>query len=149
MYKDKELERKGKTVLIFALIIIVFLLGFVLWICKDENDHLKILLKQKNSMIEKLAWSDSLLNVYMDVNYDSIQTDTSNIIIRRLKTLSINGQTKTYNELSTYVDSLIYQQEILKDSLWAYKTIVEIVENRYPINSSFTSDGKKMSVESI
>ena len=147
MDKDRELERKGKGIMRFALIIILLLLGVALWISKEENDQLKVLIKQKNSMIENLAWSDSLLNVFMDVKYDSIKTDTSNIVTRRLMTFSINGKKLTYPELHALTDSLVSEQSSLKDSLWAYKTIVKLLKKNYPIYTSIASDGKKMYVE--
>lgn len=100
---EKSDRKIIRGILYFILIIITFFIASIIYIVilGNQRDNLQSDLLEKRNIINRLQWSDSVLNTYMEYSYDTV-SKTQFIQYR-----SINGKALTYEDLANKNDSLM------------------------------------------
>ncbi len=130
-----ESWRKADKGIRNIIMLLIVLLGLGLFFILMMNDRVEILQQEvndKRSTIRSLQWSDSLLNKYMDVIYDSATQQRSVIFISR------GDSRMSYMDLAKESDSL-------RRKLSEAKAKVELAESAYDIR--YRDLGDKIRIE--
>lgn len=129
-----EAEKKvEKGMPLFVILFVAFILGgYVLAFIFDyQRENLQRDINQKEDIIQKMQWSDSLFHKFMDVKYDSAQK--ADIMSYR----SVKGKYLRYQDLVRENDSLQYRID-------NYKIRLDLAEKVYGIK--FKKKGETTSI---
>lgn len=135
---EKQDRKLIRGIFYFVLIVISLFIAsiFYIIILENQTDNLKSDQIEKRNIINRLQWSDSMLNVYMKMSVDSIN-GTRSFISR-----SRDGKPLSYTDLLNENDSLHNLNSDLKKGISSYETKLELARDVYGIYYKITKKTK-------
>jgi len=113
--QNKKADKEFSFFTLLLLLLFIFSIIFIFLMSK-ENENLKNDNIEKTNIINKLQWTDSLFNQIMNIQYDSLETETG-YISRSVSYRIKNGEIVKYNELVDKNDELEKERDILQRKL--------------------------------